>query len=205
MVLADAIFRQFKRPEGLLGRLVGWIMATRPSNRARNAWTVDLLQIAASDRVLELGCGPGLGLAAAARKATAGHVIGLDHSPTMLAQASARLADAIAAGRVDLRLGGIEALAREGGPFDRVFSVNVIQFLGDKRSALAALHAVTKPGGLLATTYQPRGRNPTREAALRMAAELRVAAEAVGFVDICVEELPLEPVPAVCVLARRPL
>jgi hypothetical protein len=44
---------QFGHPCGLPGRLAGWEMALRPSNRKRNAWAVSLLDVQPSDRVLE--------------------------------------------------------------------------------------------------------------------------------------------------------
>lgn len=56
--LRRRIVSQFHRPHGLVGRLAGFVMAHRPSNRQRNLWTVGLLEIAPSHRVLELGSGP---------------------------------------------------------------------------------------------------------------------------------------------------
>jgi ketosteroid isomerase-like protein len=53
--MGEVFVRQFRRPEGPLGRLAGWIMAARPSNRSRSRATVALLDIGAGDRVLELG------------------------------------------------------------------------------------------------------------------------------------------------------
>ena len=57
--LREAIVRQFGRPTGIVGRLVGLVMATRTSNRERNRRTIELLQIQPDDRVLEIGYGPG--------------------------------------------------------------------------------------------------------------------------------------------------
>ncbi|MEQ1812643.1 MAG: hypothetical protein ABL889_22140 [Terricaulis sp.] len=54
----------------------------------------------------------------------------------------------------------------------------------------------------MATTYQPRTPNPTEEDALRMANIFACALEAAGFIEVRTELLP---VPAVCVLARKPL
>jgi hypothetical protein len=49
------LIKQFGRPSGFVGRLAGWSMARRPSNRQRNQWTVDLLRLTPGDRVLEIG------------------------------------------------------------------------------------------------------------------------------------------------------
>ncbi len=104
MSLKSVIVAQFGKPSGLLGSLAGRIMARRPSNRFRNARTVELLQLAPDSRVLEIGCGPGLALAGCARIVTAGRIVGLDHSAMMIRQARARLA------RMALKRGRLERL-----------------------------------------------------------------------------------------------
>jgi len=204
MSLARAVYGQFKRPHGFLGALAGWIMAHRGSNRARNLWTVSLLDIQPTDRVLEIGFGPGLAIAEAARLATAGAVVGVDHSATMLAQARRRNRAAIGAGRVDLRLGGLESLGELPGPFDKMLSANVAQFWPDAAAAYRAIIAVTAGGGRIATTYMPRHGGATRADGLRAMDRFGAAMADVGFAEIEIAELPLAPMPAFSVLGRRP-
>ena len=96
-------------------------MASRSSNQERNRWTVDLLDLQPSDRVLEIGYGPGLALAQAAGRVTSGEIAGMDHSRIMLEQATARNAAAIQAGRMRLSVGGLDDLGGLGGPFDKVY------------------------------------------------------------------------------------
>lgn len=62
MSLREAIVSQFQRPRGILGRVVGWILSGRGSNLQRNRWTVRLIAPARGDKVLEVGCGPGVAL-----------------------------------------------------------------------------------------------------------------------------------------------
>ena len=90
---------QFARPTGLSGRVVGWIMASRASNRRRNVWTVSLLDVQRHDRVLEIGFGPGIAVREISRLAAEGYVCGLDHSEEMLRKATRRNAAAIRTGR----------------------------------------------------------------------------------------------------------
>jgi len=68
--LALAIRSQFMQPRGFAGWLVGWEMALRPSNRKRNVWAVGLLGVEPSDRVLEIGFGPGIAIRELSRRAT---------------------------------------------------------------------------------------------------------------------------------------
>ncbi len=200
MSARHAIVAQFRHPKGALGRAAGWIMAHRPSNRARNLWTVDLLDLGPRDRALEIGCGPGIGLEACARALDGGSVLGLDHSETMVAQARKRLAGVEG---VAVRLGGLDALVELPGSFDKIFSVNVIQFVAEKARAFADMAAVASPGGLVAATHMPRHRKPTRQDAMDMAQAIRNAMEAAGLGAIETRELPLSPVPAICVMGRK--
>jgi cyclopropane fatty-acyl-phospholipid synthase-like methyltransferase len=204
MSLGARFVAQFGKPEGRLGAFAGWIMAHRGSNRERNRWTVDLLEIAPDDRVLEFGCGPGLALAEAAARATRGRVVGIDHSSVMIEQARARLRKLGLDARAELQLGGVDALAALPGPFDKVLSVNLIQFVADKPALFQSFRRLLAPGGRMASTYMPRHRGATGADTRRMAEELAGLMRASDFAEVRIEELPLKPVPAVCVLGSRP-
>lgn len=204
MTIPSPIVAQFRRPRGVLGRLAGSIMANRPSNRRRNLWTVELLEIRPDDQVLEVGCGPGLALAACAAHLETGRATGLDHSQTMFAQAAKRNRKAIADGRVELWCGDLNRLVAVSEAFDRVFAVNVVQFWEDRAEALRTLHRVCRPGGLVGLTYQPRQPAASRDDALRIARAIQDDMSAAGFVEPKCEELALTPAPAVCVLGTRP-
>jgi cyclopropane fatty-acyl-phospholipid synthase-like methyltransferase len=180
-------------------------MANRPSNRARNRWAADVLDVRPADRVLEIGFGPGLALLAILERATQGRVVGIDHSELMLRQAETRNRAALAAGRLELRLGGLELLPTLGGPFDRVLSVNVVQFFADRAAAFAAIRDVLAPGGVMATVYQPRHGGATAADADRMAQALARLATDAGLVSVRIERLEAKPLPAVCVLAQKGL
>lgn len=108
---------QFGRPQGLLGRIVGVIMAYE--NRQRNRWAVSLLGIQPTDRVLEVGFGPGLAIEGIARLAERGFVAGVDFSEVMVQQARKRNSAAIRARRVQLKLGAVSALPYGDGTFDK--------------------------------------------------------------------------------------
>jgi cyclopropane fatty-acyl-phospholipid synthase-like methyltransferase len=198
--LRRAIISQFERPRGLLGRIVGWILSGRGSNLQRNRWTVDLLALQSGLRVLEIGCGPGVALELClAREGV--RAVGVDHSALMIAQAAKRNAHAVKAGRLQLVEGTIEA-APGDTPFDRLFSINVIQFV-DRPAFIARAKALLKPGGVMAATYQPRHAKATRADALKMAAELTQLMTVTGFSGLRLEELDLKPVPAICVVGTR--
>lgn len=199
--LRDQLVSQFHRPHGLLGKLAGLVLANRKSNLERNAWTVELLAIQPTDRVLELGFGPGVSIAAASRLAHEGLVVGVDHSETMLRMASRRNAAAIRAGRVQLIEASLEQLPSFEEPFDKVFGVNALQFADEPVAVLNALRDRMCAGGLIAITQQSRKANATDEDSIRAAERTGERLEQSGFAAVRIETLPLEPACAACALA----
>jgi SAM-dependent methyltransferase len=69
-------------------------------------------------------------------------VVGIDHSALMIEQARRRNRSAIEAGIVDLKLGGLDLLPQLGEVFDKVFSVNVLQFLPERAAVLGMIGRV---------------------------------------------------------------
>jgi ubiquinone/menaquinone biosynthesis C-methylase UbiE len=194
------IVAQFHRPRGMGGRLAGWVMGKRSSNRRRNAWVVSLLDVKRTDRVLEIGFGPGIAIGESAARATEGLVCGVDHSEVMLGQARRRNARAIRAGRVDLRLGTAEQLPSFDVRFDKVLAVNSMGFWQDPVTCLHSLRVQLRSGGRIAIASQPRCPGATAETTTHAGEEITMRLAEAGFSDIEAETLALEP-PVVCVLA----
>jgi trans-aconitate methyltransferase len=203
MTIRSRIVSQFSRPHGLLGHLAGIIMANRASNIDRNIWTIGLLELEEDHQVLELGCGPGIGLKAGASRLVTGRITGIDHSAAMLKQARRRLNGELKLGKCVLQSGGLDWLTEHRNSFDRIYSANVIQFLPDFEKVFQAILLSLKTGGIVATTYQPRHKNSTRRDALDMSDQIQKAMENSGFAQISHHELPLKPFPAVCVVGKK--
>jgi 2-polyprenyl-3-methyl-5-hydroxy-6-metoxy-1,4-benzoquinol methylase len=121
----------------------------------------------------------------------------------MIAQARRRNAKAVRRKRLKLIVGTIDDLPASEPPFDRIFFINVIQFVPDKEWFIRACAKRLAPDGVLATTFQPRGTKPKREAALAMAHTLAELVAEAGLTAVRTEILELKPVPAVCVLGRK--
>jgi SAM-dependent methyltransferase len=201
--IIDIVVGQFVQPRGLAGRLVGWEMAMRPSNRKRNLWAVDLLEVRPTDCVLEIGFGPGVAIRALARRCPAGQVYGIDHSEVMVRQATARNRAAVKEGRVNLRLGSQADLSTLGVLFDKVLIVNNFGMWPAPQQRLESLRSVMRPGGRVAIVSQPRCPGATVETTRRAG---RVTAEHLrdaAFTGIRTEMLNLRP-PVVCVLGEAP-
>ena len=198
--VARRVVGQFSNPHGVGGRLAGWVMAHRSSNRQRNRWVVSVLDVQPTDRVLEIGFGPGLAVEALGRLASRGTVLGVDHSNVMVRRARRRNGPAVRAGRVDLRLGSVETLPDFEGPVDKILAVNSMGFWPDPVARLQELRSRLRPGGKLAIASQPRCPGATSETSAKAALEIEGALQRAGFSRTSVETLDLDP-PVVCVIA----
>jgi SAM-dependent methyltransferase len=195
---------QFGRPRGAWGSIAGRIMARTPSNNHRIQWTLELLDIKPSDRVLEVGFGPGVAIALASKLAPNGFVTGVDHSDVMVRQASKRNAEALREGRVTLLLGSAANLPRFDAPFDKIFTINSIHFWSRPVHCLRQLRSVLKAGGLIAVTVQPRSRSATHETTNIVGEDLLTHLEQAGFSQCRVEVRRAKPVSVACALGINP-
>lgn len=190
MSVRRGLVRHFAEPAGLGGRVAGLIMGHRSSNVRRSRWAVDRLDVGPTERVLEIGFGPGVAIAALAERATAGRVVGVDRSPVMVRQARRRNAAAIRAGRVQLHLAPVEDLPEDlGDLFDKVLAVNTVGFWRDPAARLADLAARMRPGGRVALVSQPRCPGASADTTVIAGRELAGYLREAGFSDLRSETL----------------
>ena len=190
---------QFAHPTGWPGHLAGWLMALK--NRARNAWTIELLDVRPADHILEIGFGPGWAIQQLTALVTKGMVAGVDSSEAMLRQARQRNAAAIRAGRAELRLGPNAPLLYAAAQFDKVFAVNSTQFWPDLPAGLRELCRVLKANGRVVLTYQPP--SGTDDDARAMGEQLRTSMESAGFRLVRLETRALKPIIGVSVIGIK--
>jgi ubiquinone/menaquinone biosynthesis C-methylase UbiE len=162
---------------------------------------VSLLDVQRTDRVLEIGFGPGVGIGELAR--SAGQVYGVDHSAVMVRQASRRNAAAVRAGRVSLVRASVADLPSFDAPLDAIVAVNTVGFWPSPGERLVELRGLLRPGGRIALASQPRCPGATAETTARAGQELASLLAEAGFEDARTEVLDLDP-PVACVLAISP-
>jgi arsenite methyltransferase len=116
------------------------IVAQRGTIRAR-------LGLEPGERVLDVGCGPGLLCAEMAGAVGAGgRVLGVDNSESMLRIAMRNCA---ALPGVSITIGDATALPADDGGFDAVVCAQVLEYVPDVAAALAEFRRVLRTGGRL--------------------------------------------------------
>jgi SAM-dependent methyltransferase len=148
----EVMERNFRRPSGLAGRFIGHVMALQ--HRSLTVWTIEQMNIAAGDRILDIGCGSGMAIQLMAAEADQGTLAGIDYSPEMVTQASRRNAPAVNAGRVEIRPGDAMNLPYPDASFDHVTAIETFYFWPDPKRGLAEAHRVLKPGGQVVVTLE---------------------------------------------------
>lgn len=117
------------------------------------------------DRVLDLGCGPGLSaVALGAAVGPQGWVAAVDVVPEMAAAAQRRLSAADVHGvavAADVATADLVAVAGDGELFDAAHSRFGLMFFPDPKAAFANIFRALRPGGRLAgSVWQHLDRNP---------------------------------------------
>ena len=154
------IAKQFGRPRGPLGRLIGHGMARGNGNFGR--WAVGEIRKERPDeaiRIVELGPGPGVALEETLKLFPQAKVWGIDLSPEMLSQSRKRNLAALEGNRLSLMKGDSTSLVQLQ-PIDIILANHVLYFWHQAAAELARLHDALRPGGLLALGYQLKQNMP---------------------------------------------
>ena len=139
---------QFGDPRGLLGWAALTAMALK--NGGQNKAALALLDLKPSESVLELGCGPGMGLRRALRDVgREGFVAGTDQSGCAAHFAAHAVHRAIMRGNAAVMCAPVADLPFRDLMFDKAFAVNSFQFWPDPSRALREIARVLAPSGRL--------------------------------------------------------
>ena len=101
-------------------------------------------------RLLDLGCGPGVGTCCLAQRFDSARVVAADGSTTMLGHVTARAERLGLAERVETRLVEFPDGLGELGRADAAWASMAIHHVGDEVEALRRIRSLLEPGGLLA-------------------------------------------------------
>lgn len=127
---------------------MGFDVAAEAYDRYMGAWSrllapqlVDLAGIAAGQRVLDVGCGPGALLEAVVARVGSDGLSAVDPSESFVTAARQRHPAA------DIRLASAESLPYPDNGFDAALAQLVVHFMTDPVAGLREMRRVTRPGG----------------------------------------------------------
>ena len=164
---------------------------------------VDCLDVGPGDRVLDVGCGPGLAVAYAA-DARGARVVGVDASEVMVRQARRRNRRGIRRGRVEIHRADAARLPFPAASFTAAGSLNSLQFWPAPENGLAELHRVVEPGGRVAVVLMARSDDPARPDAPAWVEETAELMRRVGFTEVNAVSRPFGGVLHRALLGRVP-
>jgi SAM-dependent methyltransferase len=175
---------QFGEPRGPKGWLAAHVVARLTGDA--NRWMVDCLDVGRHDRVIDVGCGPGLAVAYAA-EVSDGPVVGVDASETMVRHAGRRNRAAVRRGRVEIRRADAARLPYPDAHFSKAGSLNSLQFWPEPERGLAELYRVLEPGGRVAVILMARSDESDGPESPPWMAETEAGMRAAGFHGLVTE------------------
>jgi cyclopropane fatty-acyl-phospholipid synthase-like methyltransferase len=145
-MLLKFIAGQFKKPEGLAGRLVAKIM--EKGNQKTYDWMISLLDIKKNDRIFEIGFGTGFVLNSLAGANNDITLYGIDFSKVMFKKAYKRNKKYIDQKKVFIKYGDLLDY-NDSKNFNKIFGINVIYFWKDLESYFTKIYDLLKEKGAL--------------------------------------------------------
>ena len=152
-----------------------------PTNRL----AVELAGLTAADVVLDVGCGGGAAVRAAAAQVTGGRVLGVDPSPAMLAIAAEHTAEHPERERIAYLHGDAGHLPVPDSSVTVALAINTIHHWEDAEAGLGEVRRVLAPGGRLIVSEEAigglcgRGRGPLSDSE-----QFAACLAAAGFSDV---------------------
>jgi ubiquinone/menaquinone biosynthesis C-methylase UbiE len=204
------IFRQVRKPSGLLGKRV--VRAMNHSHATMTDWALQQVAVPKNAAVLDVGCGGGRTVASLAALAPEGKVFGLDYSAASVAVSRDTNAGEIETGQVQIEQGSVAALPFADRTFDIVTAVETHYYWPDLPANIREVLRVLKPGGtfvLVAETYRGGPLRllyeivmPLLRAAFLSDAEHRDLITHAGFDEVAIKHMPGKN--WICAAGRRP-
>jgi SAM-dependent methyltransferase len=196
VAMCFALVRQCRKPTWIPGRLFARIMNS--THYAMTKWALSHVPFKTDSVILDVGCGGGRTIQQLALLAPAGKVSGIDYSAASVAVARRTNAQAISAGRVDIRVGSVSSLPYADASFDAVTAVETHYYWPNLAGDLCEVRRVLRPAGrvvIVAEAYRGKRFGAVEVLLMRVLGsklltidEHRAAFAAAGLSDIAVFE-----------------
>ncbi len=144
-MIHQIIGNQFRKPSGLLGKLIAKIML-KGNNRAYKK-VIQALEIKPDDKIFEIGYGSGNGVFRIASDYDC-FISGIDFSELMFGEATKRNKIHVDNKRVSLHYGDFLNAEIASNQYNTIFCINVIYFWPNLVKPFSKINTILKPGGL---------------------------------------------------------
>jgi len=118
----------------------------------------------------------------------------------MVFQAARHNKELIEKGKLKLILKSVDELTPALGLFDKIYSMNAVQFWRDPAAVFRRLRTLLKPGGIILTAYMPRHAGAKDEDAVKKGRQIEAHLREAGFGEVRTQTRMMKPV-AVAMLA----
>jgi SAM-dependent methyltransferase len=209
--LAVYLVNQVRKPTKWVGRLFLWMM--NMSHSGVTDWGLKHVAIEEDFMILDVGCGGGRTIEKLAALAAQGTVYGVDYAAGSVAASSAKNAQLVQAGRVQITRASVSRLPFAAEKFDLVTAVETQYYWPDLVNDMREVLRVLKPGGTLvviAESYRKGANDWLHGPAMKLvrSANLSVAEQrelfaAAGFDDIQISEERAKG--WICGVGKKPL
>lgn len=150
----EKLAAQLRHPQGEEGILTG--MRMQETNAQIQQRSLQLLQLKAHDRLLEIGPGNGAHVPALLSSVEGLLYTGIDISETMLEQARTYCRPWVNINKADFVLGNGVSIPYPPEYFTHVLAVNVLYFWENPLQNLQEIHRVMKPGALFCLAFRSK-------------------------------------------------
>jgi len=114
------------------------------------SWAVESLAVEPDDRVLEIGCGPGVAVSLIAERLDGGTITAIDRSSVAVERACWRNAAHLESGKATISRTALEEVEPTAERYDKIFAVNVNVFwIRDVGPELELIRRLLAPEGSL--------------------------------------------------------
>jgi ubiquinone/menaquinone biosynthesis C-methylase UbiE len=155
MGVMKILFNQWRKPTGLPGKLLAWVLNI--SHSRVNDWGLKHIAIEKQYTLLDVGCGGGITVRKLAGIATQGKVYGIDFSEESVTVSRRTNNQLIKEGRVEIRHGSVSDLPFSDGMFDLVTAVDSHYYWPHLVADMKEVLRVLKPAGnllIIGETYK---------------------------------------------------
>lgn len=178
-------------------------MTTQSRSRIpdRVRWAVEQLELQPTDRVLEIGSGPGLAIALVAEQLPRGNITAIDRSVLQVKKARTLNRDLIDAGKAQIEQVSVEQAPEVlgEGAYAKILAINVNAFWTTPGPSLASLRRLLAGKGRVYLVYEPPGAARLGELERTLPALLRQA----GFTAVKCHRAPKPLERLLCVRATQ--